>query len=526
MTVGMIFGDYNFADNGPIPVFSYSRSIEKTAGFDGVTLARPITFTLNGTLTDPDGIGGFDTTMSQITGGLSHYFQDGDCKLFQITGCESSNLVVNTSGKVVSLNISPRNEGDPFVKTADYTIVLEVPSLTGSLYDGQDIDSQGVSALEESWSIEFLDQRDGATFTGINGNANFNLQQAFSISHEVSVDVNPSCTPTESTAIDMAKNYIANNYNSISSYDYAEATGLFDIGMYLYQRDAYDHWRTITQNKNAGKVSMNESWVFSADEYPAIEDFEVTIETSEETDYDTINVNGSVRGLADIRYTGVASNTAIPVQTNSSKIQNAFNKFSNSSSGLVYTRANQFYQQHGNFLNIKPLSTSIGYNTVAGTINYNYKFDGRPDNLNPCAKSEKITITENEPNDVFAAIAILSRPLGPVLQNIGSSGVRTREISIEAILATPSGGDCTPVTGADGCIESFAGSEGCCDPYPSGAFSMPNSYDAIVDMYEQCNVNIYDAYYINSFNKTFDIKTGRFTLSKSYTVGNCLTQDQ
>ena len=374
--------------------------------------------------------------MNQVVSGLSHHFKCGNYQQFQITGCDG-NLIVSTSGKVTNLEISPRIEADPYVKTASYTIGLQIPSLTGLTYDGQNITEQGINSIDENWTIEFLDERDGALFsgTGTSSNSDVSLQQAFRVAHSVTVGANPSPAQTASSALTVALNYLRNNYNPTGMYSSGEVTGLFDIGMGTYQPTVANHFRSVTQNRYAGTASMEESWIATTDTYAAYEDFDISVEVSEEADNDVVNVNGVIHGLAELAYTGVVGVNGIV--SNKSKIQNAFDKFYNQVSGSIYGRANKYYEAHGNFLNPKPLTSTFGYNSVAGTVTYNYTYDGRPENLNPCAKSERITITENEPNDVFAALTVIKRPYGPLLQGIGSSGVRTREINIEAVLEVP-----------------------------------------------------------------------------------------
>jgi hypothetical protein len=115
------------------------------------------------------------------------------------------------------------------------------------------------------------------------------------------------------------------------------------------------------------------------------------------------------------------------------------------------------------------------------------------------AKSEVINITENNPNDVFASLVIVGRQGGPLYQDINTIGPRTREISIEAVLP--------PDTG---CVVGGLLS-----------YAAPTGYDSLVSGYESYVSGSYEQVFVNSETKTWSPKDGRFTFSKSWTVGEC-----
>ena len=50
------------------------------------------------------------------------------------------------------------------------------------------------------------------------------------------------------------------------------------------------------------------------------------------------------------------------------------------------------------------------------------------------ALTETISLTYNEPTDVFASLTVLGKSRGPLFQDIYTSGVTTRDISIDAII--------------------------------------------------------------------------------------------
>ena len=210
----------------------------------------------------------------------------------------------------------------------------------------------------------------------------------------------------------------------------------------------------------------------------------------------TVTVNGTIQGLATIGYDTEV--TGIP------KIDKAFDYFK-AISGDIYSRAATIY--NGNIdssgnnmsLNLNPLTSSIGYNTNGGSVSYNFTFNDRPYNCVASAKSEIINITEGNPNDVFSNLTILGRAAGPLYQDINTIGQRTREISIEAIL--PPDTNCLT----------------------NGIYTVtaPTGYDAFVSGYQNGLTATYTQVFVNSENKTWNPKEGRFTFNKSWTVGGC-----
>jgi len=216
----------------------------------------------------------------------------------------------------------------------------------------------------------------------------------------------------------------------------------------------------------------------------------------------TISVNGNIQGLATVNYANPNSSDETP------KIAGAFGKWRNIS-GELYTRAQSAYLSTENLnnagnemsLNINPISSSFGYNNKAGTVTYSYTYNNRPYNCVSDAKLENITFNENNPTDVFASLTILGRLAGPLYQDIGTSGARTKEISIEAVL---------PVWDASRCSTLSAVGAG-----------IPTGYDDLVGDYEAYLTGIYSGVFINSDNKNWNPKDGRFSWNKSWTVGGC-----
>ena len=84
---------------------------------------------------------------------------------------------------------------------------------------------------------------------------------------------------------------------------------------------------------------------------------------------------------------------------------------------------------------------------------------------------------------------------------IGTSGARTKEISIEAVLPVWDSGRCTLIS--------------------SIGAGIPTGYDELVNSYQAYLTGVYSGVFINSDNKNWNPKDGRFSWNKSWTVGGC-----
>ena len=483
-SVTMTYGSYNFS---PVPSYTYSTSMERTLGTN-ISLSTPVEIQLEG-LVFPTGTQGFGA----VTSGINELVE-----LFKATGCQdfviqcNGDDVITGPARVTSFNVNPRTDGDLYVNTAAYSVTLEMVSISGDEYLNQ---PSGISAISEEWSIDFLDERVGGTVSTQNvfntDSRNVSIQEAFIITHNINVTA-PYCCKTSDPdvtgwqrAIDYVRNELAVSVPDTGAY------GLFAVPADL---GYFNHFRTFNKNIHDGSISVTDTW--TACESGALEDFDVNLEDNIDSYLKTVTVNGTIQGLATIGYDTEV--TGIP------KIDKAFDYFK-AISGDIYSRAATIY--NGNIasdggamsLNVNPLSSSIGYNTNGGSVTYNFTFNDRPYNCVASAKSEIINITEGNPNDVFSNLTILGRAAGPLYQDINTIGQRTREISIEAILP--------PDTG---CLVGSVYN-----------VSAPTVYDSFIAGYQSALTAAYAQVFVNSENKTWNPKEGRFTFNKSWTVGGC-----
>lgn len=468
-SVVMTYGSYNFS---PVPSLSYSRAAERTPGKD-FCLSTPVTVELNGSIVTT----GFQNVADAIQS-LNDVFKcDNSCETFKVQ-CSTNTPWFNGPARVTNFSIQPRSDADIYANTASYNITLEMVSTTGHVYDNQ---PSGISAISEEWNIEFADERVGGTTNGIDSGT-ISLSSAYNVSHTVNITAPFACSGGDGLAI--AKAYLLANFNSPDPND-AKASGIFAPSLYYF-----NHFRVINQNVYDGSVSLNETWIGTTDNSGVLEEFDANVNMGLDSNLATVSINGTIQGLATVNY---------PAATGTPKLSKAIDYWNNYVKSVLFSRATTVYDSSlfaGRSLNSIPMTKSYGYNTVAGTVTYNYEYNNRPANCVAAALAENITITENNPSDIFASLTILGRTSGPLYQEIGTVGPRTREIAIEAVL---------PIN--TGC--SYA------------ALSSPTDYDSLVATYEAGLNGDYDQVFVNSESKSWNPKEGRFTFNKSWTVGEC-----
>lgn len=89
-------------------------------------------------------------------------------------------------------------------------------------------------------------------------------------------------------------------------------------------------------------------------------------------------------------------------------------------------------------LNIIPITTNETFNPAAGTVTYSISYDNRPACILPGALNATLSVTDTNPTDLVAEAFILGRPLGPILEKVGTSKSE-RQLSLEVLYPMPTG---------------------------------------------------------------------------------------
>jgi hypothetical protein len=301
--------------------------------------------------------------------------------------------------------------GGNWTEYCEYIITMEADSIDGLL----DIaNSLRVSKVSEDWSIEILDEN----------------RNTYRLSHSVSA--------TGRRLLDDSGNLLENKQAWEHARDHVLNTPAVQgkgIGLGLKPErmeapgvlnasslQAFNYLRTQSIGEAAGTFAVNETWVCfdPQGQPPAVSEYNIVIRSSTNDNRTTVSVDGSITGLE------VRDNTTHDII--STRWDNAYAKWTNHVSPNLFTTAQS---ATATILNPIPLSSQQGQNRLSGTITYTYEFDNRPVATTPGALSESITIQDVGAADVFATLPVLGRPLGPILQGIGTKTAKKRTINIE-----------------------------------------------------------------------------------------------
>ena len=487
---GIIFsyGDHIF---DPRPLFNYTKTVIKTPANTG--LGEKYSVTLNGYILP-------DVNLDDYKGGLTKVMDDTntlrdafsqDFKLLLLQ-CDSDNPIISGYPKVINVDVAPAS--DNYVRRSDYTITLELANLNGKRSrsvgldcEGTtvgDLSSKGLISLTDEFSIEFSDERIGTSDASLFAET---FPSVFAIQRQMSAQGDSlACIDSEGGYVEpwqRASGYIYDNIGIQPAM--TSLKGLMCVnGLSLA-----NNFRTITVNRPDGIVSSSESWVAYSGTAPAIEELEISIERGIDNPFTNVTVNGTIVGLTPaITYDEKCDKG--PEGT--PKFNGAFTKWGEISGSTSYARANKTFSNHpthGPFLkgslNTVPLTETVGYSPIGGTISYSYTYDDRPSLVCENAISESITYTVNEPTDLFASLTILGRGKA-FLQDLNTKEPKTEEISIDAIL----------------------------QPKKADIATIPTvCYDTVMEGP--------DGSFVTNDSKSWTPAQGHFTWSKAWTIGDC-----
>jgi len=489
------YGDYSF---DPRPLFTVNKELVKTPANSG--LATKYSMTLNGTIL-PTGInlddakGGLTTVIGDAQALQTAFEKDFRLLLLQ---CDSDTPIISGYPKVVSIDVN--NASDNYIRQAEYTISLELPTLTGTRSDsmgivdsvgagfdlGGDLGSLGLVSLTDESSIEFLDERVGGVSLSVFGEE---LPTVFTITRNISAQGDSLPTTSSENYIEpwqRAKQYVIENLASTGDF-HSHFSGL----MCVNGLNITNNFRTLSVNKTDGSASATQTYVAFTGNYSATEDFEVSVEQSSDTPYTSVSINGTIQGLVGIDY-GNGGDKCPPT---GAKFNNAVSMFQGSVSGNMYSRAEKAFDIHGHLgitgnLNIKPLSYTVGYNPVAGTVTYSTAYNDRLAPYYASAITETISYTFNDRADLYASITVLGRVEGPLLQQLGTYGPKTVDRSIDALVK------------------------------PTDELAVDAAYAAVFNAYLPL-MEAPDSSLVTSDTKTWEPREGHFTWSKSWEIGTC-----
>lgn len=477
----------------PAPFVSITKEYQRTG--NGEIVGTLFNITLNGTIVSykgsPTSSGTFHTTSGypddEIVSNDARLAaierkQDAIRELFSQDGLS---LEIQSADGSQPIKFNPRigsvnfAEGLWFTR-CEYTISLEADVMYPQDEDDNLDFESFINGAEESWDFEASEEL----------LENTPFPRTYRLTHTVSAQGKrffDSAGNLVREPWENARNYVVPKLGFDSSF--ILSSGVSNLPSFY---GAYNHIRNEQINELGGSYSVTESWVVTSGN--AVEDYDISTNISADNGLTSVSINGNIIGLEERN-----SDYSLSV----SKFTNASGLFSTANANAL-TRAQKY---SGVTLNPIALNQSIGRNIKAGTINYNYTYDTRIGKCFPGVKSEVVTITDSLNNDVFAAIGVLGRTAGPVLQDIGTRDASTRSLQIELVLDR---------SYQSGCVQS-AWTDYLFTQKPSVAPATSSVMLNIIAAANPVNQESASQVFINNQNETWEPIQGRYSYSIDWT---------
>ena len=548
MSVTFKYGDYEFK---PRPLFSISSEPLKTP--DGSGWGVNHTISLEGDILLTGGYLEAGTTglFGRIDDLREALSQDG---YLLVATCATGvggtgRLPPIISGRPVINSFSFEPQSDNYTKWTKYNVEFTMPTLQSGT--GNDPFNNGsgfppfIQSFNESWESSIVDGRTplqyNRTYVDPTG-ATVILQENFGyqveISHTLDIQGRIAYTgdgPTDNSfkepwksAYDFGTGYLTKyeaTGNGVDLYS-TIATGIIGLPVKNFMTNAqvYNRNRTSSVNKTDGSVSITETFTLTASgtnfatPADAIETFDVDISTQEGVVL--ASINGEIQGLESVSYSGgtnAADSTIIAnnlTQTGRFKIdaaRNYYKEIHKNFYGRVLAAHSGAMAPTGTYgascvMQRKPYNiiktSTYGENPILGTVSYSVEYDSSTQGCitGQCILSQNITIDDQLQTDVIAQQVVIGRATGPILQDLGTTTARVKNITVEVVTIPPT--SCDTLSGMN-------------ETNPSGQVS------GFIEMIYLELSGAYDQVFTTANNESWNFTNGRYTKNVSFTYINC-----
>ena len=438
MSVTMSYGGSSIV---PVPIISLTKSFQRTA--NGLAVAQSTNISLQGDIVLSVGEGGLPEIIEQVRYLRGVFNKDG--KYFKLA-CDGTTLLEGYPRIESELQFNESTNN--WIFSCPYTITLQFDvepvniNIAGS-GENTNLLSPYINSYEDNWNFEFDDSSSKYIMgTSAGQDKNSIIIRA---THEVSAQGkshydgpgNTGSRPKEAWqyARDLVVTKLNVNPNSVL------LSGVFNTPSNFSN---YNHFRVQKINESAGEFGVSETFILLTGS-AVIEEFTVDIRSGLQDLYTTVGINGSVQGLEGRTY----GNTVGDFSISSTKFANASGYFESiKDTAMIYPRAQALVAVEGITLNSTPLTRVIGKSPTRGLITYNYEYDNSPSTCIVGAKTESISINDENPTDVFSRITIMGRRQGPILQYFNTITDFRRNVTIDALMSPSTG--CSSVSAMTG----------------------------------------------------------------------------
>lgn len=284
--------------------------------------------------------------------------------------------------------------------------------------NGSPVESTGTYQLRtsaESWEFTY-DDNNPISESGDN--------RLYTVTHNVSAQGMKTFGPSGTIAysgIDAARNYVKSKIGLLATQPITAISGFANY------TTKYNYVDVHSIDLASATYGVAESWVYSTGNY--IEEYSIESTTSTSRTCPTVSINGTITGLG-VRNLGTGA-------ISTSKYANAVAYWDSIKGSGLKSRAES---RAGVTLYSTPASTSVTMAPLAGTISYNYEYQGGPTKELTSALWENVTVNSTFNEDMYAAVGILGR--GEIIQKVNGGGyykIYKTTLNIDAIYPCSTG---------------------------------------------------------------------------------------
>lgn len=383
-------------DNGDISNVTYRINI------DGWILAN------QGSPTSSGVFGDFGPEICEnipVTGWTNSILRKS-CSIQDLFGEDYKELCLGNQGYSGNITAYPRlisyslDTSDENAQYAKYSVELEADDL---LCGGMSIRPSGsdscIRSYDEDWEFSY-DRTNTTSDLGYN--------RIFEISHNISANGRPQIVGgvVTKTAAQCAKEFVCERMSHGLGSPLPENCTLPSIYNASTKKRNYVDIHTV--NELAGLYTVSESWIYTSGD--TTNNYTLSLSTSESEGYDAVTIDGAITGY-ECRVSGYVTESAFTnakLEWQSMTASSGFRNIAETVTGLT--------------LDPQSESSTIGFNSFTGVIDYSYSYKERPVRLIPSAKFEKITPQNNWEEDLMTTVTILDQ--GELVQKLNNSSYK------------------------------------------------------------------------------------------------------
>lgn len=460
---------------GPMPRYSMNR--ENLSTGDGTFMGAKFTINVTGTALIQSSDNAQDITekgqrQSRVMGEaltslqmLREEFPNQGTGKLEISAYGGlPNVITFNDAKLISVDLPEQNEESAGVQTLEYSFVFEayeeVSQNTNTGSTGKPVKPKyKLSSVDESWE---LSENDAFFYEfDIPTKENNTLRKTYTLTHTVSATglkkySSPGVIDTDGEAFRQAvlwvKTRLVSDPRVEITKDLMGGDTFFqskflpiemnmpgkpdELGFNLVAGTpvykAYNHTRSVSSDQNVGSYSVTDTWVISQESFESTHSLEFNFEGGVSGEGAVVTANATFQGLSTIDYSsGESSKT--------DKYAGALKAFG-IIKPLIPDLAEQVYiDSQGEYAFRKDfkLNESVAHNKVAGTVTYSVTFNDYDPPKITDAVSENVSVNYNNDKGeqkLIAALQVIGRANGPIIQDIQTTPISSRTITVDAVM--------------------------------------------------------------------------------------------